>query len=112
MSGRGPRWFTGIKYPKWTVAISGDLRSKYGTATIGGTEYTAATTVDAKRGETASVFVSAGSSSNRPKCRVTLNGETVQSGDGTYTFPITGDTTIVFTHNSSYNYWSCAITMG
>ena len=119
MSGRSPRWFSGIKYPKTTATVSVEwitTTSGYGYITIDGTKYTGATTVEVPLGTAIAVTVSGGSSSARKRCRITLNSESVQSGSGTYTFTATDDAELVFAQYTNATddkkYCICAITMG
>ena len=110
MSGRGPRWIT---KPTFTVQLSGSFSKTQGYATINGVKYAEETTLQVLRHQTVSVTVS-GSSSNASKCKVTLNGETVQSGAGTY--ELTVDSGMVITFEGPHAgvqaayYYTCSIT--
>ena len=110
MSGRSPRW---IKETVFLVQITGAFSSNNAYAEIDGTKYTAETTVQVPRHCSSSVTVGAGTYATK-YCQVTLNGEVVFSGEGTYTFTIDSDTVILFERhgsgaNSSIGY-SCSIT--
>ena len=111
MSGRSPRW---IKETVFLVQISGAFSSNNAYAEIDGTKYTAETTVQAPRHCSASVTVGAGTYATK-FCQVTLNGEVVFNGEGTYTFAIDSDTVILFElhsngDTSSHKGYSCSIT--
>lgn len=112
MSGRGPRWIGGPKWPKYTVNISGYLNGNYGYATIDETEYTEKTTLKVKRYTEIQVYVSSYSSSLRENCQVTFNGTVVQSGAGLYTFIAKSDIAVEFTRTKSGStyYYTCDIT--
>ena len=110
MSGRGPRWIT---KPTVIVQLLGTFHTNRAYATIGETKYTEETTLQVRRRQSVSVTVDAGSYA-KDKCVITLNGATVQSGNGTYAFELTSDTTISFegynTGNSMSAYYTCEIT--
>lgn len=96
-----------------TVRLSGTFDSSYCYATIGGTKYTSSATLTLETGVTVEIYVSARITMAADKnCHVTLNGETVQRGGGTYTLTVTTDTSIVFATgvDQSYTYGTCAIT--
>ena len=85
-----------------TVNISGKLSSQHAYATVGGTTYKVETTLqDVSKGTQASVYVGAMASDLRDSCYVKLNGETVQSGYGTYSFVISHSMTITFGSSGS-----------
>lgn len=103
----------GLPTPEhFTVDISGDFHSDRAYATIGETKYTAAATVEVKPDATVEVYVS-----GLPAyCNVTLNGELVMAGLGTYSLKVTGNAAIVFDRHaissSGATYYECDITMG
>lgn len=110
MSGRSPRW---IKKPVFLVQITGAFQASKAYAEIDGTKYTAETTVQAPRHCVASVTVGGGTyAKNYPQ--VTMNGDVVLTGEGTYTFSVNSDTEILFTYNggetSSWGAYKCDIT--
>ena len=101
----------GLPTPEhFTVDISGDFSSKNAYATIGETKYTAAATVEVKPDATVDVYV--GGSENG--CKITLNGDMVLAGAGTYALKVTGNAVIAFDrkNTSSSSYYICVITMG
>lgn len=102
----------GLPTPEhFTVDISGDFSTNNAYATIGETKYTAAATVEVKPDATVEVYVSGLTS----YCNVTLNGEIVMAGPGTYSLKVTGNAAIVFdrhTVTSGNSYYECDITMG
>lgn len=111
MSGRGPRW---IKKPTFTVQLAGHFSETIGYATINGVKYAEETTLQVLRHQTVSVTVGSGSSTNAGKCEVTLNGEIVQSGAGTYELTVDSGMVITFEGphagvQSAY-YYTCSIT--
>ena len=119
MSGRSPRWFRGIKYPKTTATVIvkwATTTSNYGYVTIDGTKYKDVTTVEVPLGTEIAVTVRGASSSASKKCSISLNAETVQNGGGTYTFAATGDATLTFSRHTNYTddkqYCKCVIVMG
>lgn len=101
----------GLPTPEhFTVDISGDFNSTRAYATIGETKYTAAATVEVKPGATVDIYVGGLES----LCKISLNGELVLAGAGTYALKVTGNAAIVFeSHtNSAGRYYTCDITMG
>lgn len=101
----------GLPTPEhFTVDISGDFSTNKAYATIGETKYTAAATVEVKPDATVDVYVGGRENS----CKITLNGELVMAGIGTYSLKVTGNAAIVFDkHTSSNNtHYTCDITMG
>lgn len=119
MSGRSPRWFRGIKYPKTTVNVIvkwATNTSNYGYVTIDGTKYKDATTVEVPLGTAIAVTARGASSSASKKSSISLNAETVQNGGGTYTFAATGDVTLTFSRHTNptddKQYCTCVIVMG
>ena len=101
----------GLPTPEhFTVDMSGDFSSKNAYATIGETKYTAATTVEVKPDATVDVYVGG----NEKRCKITLNGDMVLAGAGTYALKVTGNAVIAFDrkNNNSGSYYICDITMG
>lgn len=92
MSGRSPRWIT---KPRKTVGVTlaGSFHTSYAYATIDGTKYTSAGTV---QGEAISVTVG-GMSPYTSNCAVYLDGVKVLNGAGTYQYTETKDIAVVFT---------------
>lgn len=101
----------GLPTPEhFTVDISGDFSSTKAYATIGETKYTAAATVEVKPDTTVDVYVGGFEEQNR----ISLNGDLVLAGAGTYALKVTGNAAIAFdkkTNNSGSRY-ICDITMG
>lgn len=99
----------------YTVNITGSLDSSNGYATINGTKITSTGTTTYTSKPTISVYVSANLVNLRGNCEVTLNGETVKSGDGSYTVDI-GNADIVdikfnvVMYSGTYPYYTCDIT--
>lgn len=101
----------GLPTPEhFTVDISGDFSTNKAYATIGETKYTAAATVEVKPDATVDVYVGGRENS----CKITLNGELVMAGIGTYSLKVAGNAAIVFDKhtNSSGTHYTCDITMG
>ena len=99
-----------------TVALVGSFNSTHGYVTIGETKYMADGTHEVQIGDTVVIYLSGSSSSQNQKCKVTLNGTTVKSGDYylalTYNYTVTGDCTITLTRGGSTfsYYYTAAIT--
>lgn len=90
------------------LTLTGTLSTNYGYATVDGTKYTASRVLELGAGTEVSVYVG-GSALSGPK--ITYNGETVQSGRGTYTFSLSANTTITFTAKTSQpSYYTADIT--
>lgn len=101
----------GLPTPEhFTVDISGDFSSTNAYATIGETKYTAAATVEVKPDATVDVYVGGFEKQNR----ISLNGDLVLAGAGTYALKVTGNAVIAFDRktNNSSSYYICVITMG
>lgn len=101
----------GLPTPEhFTVDISGDFSSTRAYATIGETKYTAAATVEVKPDATVDVYVGGFEEQNR----ISLNGDLVLAGAGTYALKVTGNAAIAFDKKSISNraYYICVITMG
>ena len=101
----------GLPTPEhFTVDISGDFSPQNAYARIGETKYTAAATVEVKPDATVDVYVGG----NETRCKITLNGELVMAGIGTYALKVTGNAAIAFDRktNNSGSYYICDITMG
>ena len=96
----------------YTVTASGEFSRSSGYFTINGTKYYAAGTWTFDSKPTISVYVGSGAATLRPYCKVTLNGETVQSGYGEYFLETDGDVVdIVFSNPSTTtSYYVAAIT--
>lgn len=110
MSGRSPRWITDIqKTPKTClVEYSGTFTSTRAYVIINGTTYTAEGSQTVEAGTVISIYVS-GSTSYRSNCYVTLDGEKVMSGYGTYEYTVLKDSKLVFSKGTS-TYYYCDIT--
>lgn len=78
------------------LKISGDLSSK-SYVKVNGTTYSAETTLTLQKNTEISVYVGYNGWGVQSSPIVTYNGNTVKTGEGTYTFPIEDDTNIVFT---------------
>lgn len=76
------------------------FNSSYAYATVDGTKYTDAATLELAYGSIVDVFVSA-RSSYQALCYVTLDGETVQNGAGTYSYKVTRNATLTFGKNGN-----------
>lgn len=101
----------GLPTPEhFTVGISGDFNSTRAYATIGEIKYTAAATVEVTPGATVDVYVGGFEKQNR----ISLNGDLVLAGAGTYALKVTGNAVIAFDrkNNSSGSWYICDITMG
>ena len=94
-----------------TVTLAGTLSATYGYATIGGVKRSAVGSYTVKAGDHISIYVSSASTTYRSHCQVTLNGEVVKSGYGTYDFTVPHDCTVTFTQNAvgTSNYYTAAI---
>lgn len=79
-----------------TLTISGDLSSK-SYVTVNGTTYSAETTLTLQKNTEISVYVGYNGWGAQGSSIVTYNGNTVKTGEGTYTFSIEDETNIVFT---------------
>ena len=111
MSGRSPRWIKPIQYEKYTITLSGTFSDKAGYAEIGGKVYDFAIVQQFRKGTVLKVYVTGSTTSRKERCYVTLNGETVLTGEGTYTFLLAADTTITITKNGSTSWhFTCDIT--
>lgn len=73
-----------------TVNITGTGHTNFVCATINGTKYSSATTLEIDPGTSISLMASSGTAGNRPNCYITLNGTRVASGSSgsgaSYTF--------------------------
>lgn len=78
------------------LKISGDLSSK-SYVSVNGTTYSAETTLTLQKNTEISVYVGYNGWGAQSYSIVTYNGNTVKTGEGTYTFSIEDDTNIVFT---------------
>lgn len=112
MSGRSPRWIKPIQYEKYTITLSGTFSDKSGYAEIGGKIYDFAIVQQFRKGTVVKVYVTGNPTSMKGNCYVTFNGETVLTGEGTYTFSLAANTTITITKTGSSTRWyfSCDIT--
>lgn len=90
------------------AVFSGQFNSSYCLYRINGTRYTAADVKDLPRGTIIEVYVS-GSSAYRAQCYVSLDGKTVQSGNGWYNYELRKDSSLIF-NKGSQNYYYCEIT--
>lgn len=113
MSGRGPRWIGGPKFPGYSISLSGKFDEVYGYAEIDGTKYVDATELTITKWKTVKLHVSATLESLNDQCQVTLNGTVVLSGAGDYELFVTAPAAIVFArkiHSTGKYHWECAIT--
>lgn len=109
MSGRSPRQIKEVQPREYTVSISGRFMATYSYAVIGVTKYTAGATLTVEEKTVVEVTVDAGSTANKAKCQVILNGEVVQSRAGTYNMVIRKPTRFVFARGDTA-YSTCTIT--
>ena len=93
------------------LKISGDLSSR-SYVTVNGTTYSAETTLTLQKNTEISVYVGYSGWGMQNSSKVTYNGNTVKTGEGTYTFSIEEDTNIVFTKVTQDNkyYYNAEIT--
>lgn len=81
----------------FAVILTGEgFDSRYNYATIDGTKYKAAETLELEYGSTIEIHVSAAAASYQKDCYITLDGETVQSGAGDYLYKIKSNATLTF----------------
>lgn len=101
MSGRSPRWFTGIKPNTVTVTIkigSSTFRPALSYVTINGTKYTSKATVEVPPG----TIVHAFATGPRTPGQIHVNGVMVANGyDATYGYTVEGPTEITMTTKGS-----------
>lgn len=112
MSGRSPRWIKAIQKtpPSPLVAYSGDFDYAKAYIKIDGVTYDEAGSQTVPWGTVISIRVGAKSSSYNSRCYVTLDGERVQSGAGTYEYTVEKNSEIVFHIGPGDNYYYCDIT--
>lgn len=107
MSGRSPRRIA-VTRRDIAITLSGTFNSQYAYATINGVKYIGATTVEVAAGTVIDVFV--GGTQASAGSVVTLNGVTVQSGRGTYSYKAAVSSALQFSQSSTYDAYCCAIT--
>jgi len=99
----------------YTLSLSGTFNSTYAYAKINGTKYTSATSRTVASGETLLIHVAATRSTYDSSCSVKLNGTTVQSGKGEYTWAVTSNATVTFartSHKAGFStYYSYKVTI-
>ena len=109
-----------LKKETYYVNLTGSMDTTCGYATIpaGGTRYESNTeNIPIEEGTQISLKVSASHSDQQYRCSISLNGNVVQDGAGTYTFTPTGNCTIDFkkfltiVNWTAVNYWKAEITM-
>lgn len=91
-----------------TAVFSGSFNSTYCLYRINGTRYTASDVLELPRGTIIEVYVS-GSSSYHDQCYVSLDGKTVQTGNGWYNYELRQNSSLIF-NKGSRNYYYCEIT--
>lgn len=92
------------KVGPFTVVLTEDgsgFNSSYAYATVDGTKYTDAATLELAYGSIVEVYVSGRKAEAKALCYVTLDGETVQSGAGTYSYRVTRNATLTFGKNGT-----------
>lgn len=100
MSGRGPRWFTGIKPNTVTITMTGVDYTYYAHVTINGIEYAKSATVEVAPGTIIYAYVHGLQRGGE----VYLNGTLVASGyNTTYEYTVNDPTTIKMTRPGSGN---------
>ena len=91
------------------AAQSSNDNSKFddtlGYVTIGGVKYTAENTISVRKRKTISLTVSATHSDQQYRCQVYFNGNLVQDGAGTYSWPVNGATDIEIIKTSTIVNW-------
>lgn len=116
MSGRSPRFISVIRDVH--VSLVGVINDDYAYVTIRGTKYYKEAELKIPQDSTIFVYVDSEKTSVRTNCYVTLNGEKVKSGYGTYSyFAKAGEKlTLTFTRISTYDpegdapyYYMCEI---
>lgn len=119
MSGRSPRWFTGIQYPVtgFAVSLTGDMDSDYAYVTIDGTKYTAAQELVLDPGSSITVTVGTNGNNYGSNLSITLDGSVVRKGSSRdhsiqYAFQLANPCSLVFTKHSIsvIMHYTCAIT--
>ena len=87
-----------------TVTLAGTFDPNNGNVTIVPIRYTTAVTKQVLPGNNIYIVVGASSSSYQNRCAVTLNGTSVLSGAGTYTYTVTKNCTVTLTsHTVGFN---------
>lgn len=92
------------KVGPFTVALTENgsaFSSSYAYATVDGTKYTDPATLELAYGSIVEVYVSGRKASHQALCYVTLDGETVQDGAGTYSYKVTRNATLTFGENGN-----------
>ena len=89
------------------VTLAGSMENAYAYAKIGGVTYTTAQTLPMKKGTEVYVYV-ASKTALTQYCYVKVNGSTVLSGAGGYTYTVENDCTITFTYDNGW--YLCNIT--
>lgn len=82
------------------IAISGNLTKDYAYVIVGSAVITAAETMQAVPGLVISVYTLSPNTTAGQKCYIKMNGTTVKSGQGSYSFELTKNTKIVFGRGS------------
>lgn len=115
MSGRGPKWIGGPKFPEYAVTLSGKFDEECAYAEVGDTKYTDAAEIAITKWHTLTVHVSATTEGYNDQCKVTLNGAVVLTGAGDYELIVTDQAAIEFikdSHSAGNIHYECNITMG
>lgn len=107
MSGRSPRWIEEVQWRKLPVSLTGTLSSSYAYVTIDFEKYSDEAELEIEEKTVIEITVSG--SSHKMECEITLNGEIVQSGNGTYSMTVTKPITISFA-KGNYAFYTCSIT--
>lgn len=82
------------------IAISGNLAEDYAYVIVGSAVITAAETMQAVPGLVISVYALSPNTTAGKNCYIAHNGLTVRTGQGSYSFELTKNTTIVFSRGS------------
>lgn len=94
------------------VAIDGTFSSSKAYATIDDKMYTSAATIEVDPGTVIGIRISSDSLNQAGSCYIAVDGETVQTGRGTYLYTVLKDSTITFFRGGSSGayYYYCEIT--
>ncbi len=95
-----------------TLTLSGSPHVIYGYILVGGKKYYSATTMELEKDTEVTLYVGYYGDEFSGSPRVLYDGETVFTGEGTYTFNIVDNTTVSFVKTSSSNklYYTAEIT--
>lgn len=95
-----------------TVVIAGTFSSSRAYVTVGDVQYTSAATVEVNPGDVVGIYISSDSLNQGDLCYVAVDGETVQTGRGTYLYTVLKSSTITLFRGGSSGayYYYCEIT--